>query len=346
MKPRTAIIFFSAGLGDALLLVPLIKKLKEKEFLVTGFFNSPMPCREMLENTQLLDEVIDVHSGGGQLLLSFKKRGAYDLAVLNYFGFNRRNLLLASAVAKQIVTNREPHSILATGLRSKIKFVQPRAQVHDAVQNLLLAECEQFDLSDLAIRQLSAPAFSLPPRYIALQVSSGNPQILYKNWPIAHWEQFLADLARSEPGAKLVLLGNEHDVKLAQQLEQKLGDQLISLASKTTITQAMQVLSHCDMFIGPDSGLMHLAAAFGKPTFTLWGASSEKLYGYEQFDASRHRCVRAAVDCFPCNAWQEPNLRKTHAPENCPDFACMKQLGPAEVSEAYFKFVSSLPDVR
>lgn len=305
-----------------------------------------MPCREMLENTRLLDEAIDVHSSGEQLLLSFKKRGAYDLAVLNYFGFNRRNLLIASAIAKKIVTNREPDNILAKGLRSKIKFVKPRAQVHDALQNLLLVECEEFDPSDLAIPRLTPPDFDLPARYIALQVSSGNPQIVYKNWPLAHWEQFLAELTRRKPEAKLVLLGNEHDVKPAERLKQKLGDRLICLANETTITQAMQVLSHCELFIGPDSGLMHLAAAFGKPTFTLWGASSEKLYGYEQFNASLHRCVRAATDCFPCNAWQEPNQRKTRAPESCPDFACMKQLGASEVSEEYFKFVSSLPNAR
>jgi ADP-heptose:LPS heptosyltransferase len=300
-----------------------------------------------MENTGLPDEVIDVHSRSGQLLLSLKNRAKYDLAVLNYFAFNRRNLLLATALAAEIVTNRKPEDFLARRLSRKLKFVTPRPRMHDALQNLLLIGEEKFELNDLAIPVAPAPPFDLPEKYIALQVSSGNPQILYKNWPLENWETFLAEIARQDDTVRFVLLGNGHDLPLAARLQQKLGKNLISLAGKTSITQAMQVLSHSRLFIGPDSGLMHLAVAYGKPTFTLWGASSEQLYGYEQFDARLHRCVRAATDCYPCNAWIGANQRRTKSPEDCPDFACMKQLPAAEVSGQYFKFVSSLPqDVR
>lgn len=343
MKTRKAIIFFSAGLGDALLLVPAIKNLKKEGYHVSGFFNSPMPCREMMENTGLLDELLDVHSGPGQLLLSLRKKNAYDLAVLNHFAFNRRNLLVASAIAAKIVTNKKTDDLLSRRMSGKISYIEPKGNVHDAVQNLLLTGQADFALSDLFIPALARPAFDLPARYTALQVSSGNPAIAYKNWPFENWLQLIALVQKQLPATRFVLLGNEHDLEFARKLQQRFGSTVISLAGKTSITQVMQVLSHCEMFLGTDSGLMHLAAALQKPTFSLWGPSSEKLYGYEQFDPQNHRCVRAATPCFPCNAWMDPNRTKARAPELCPDQACLKELRVQEVYQQYCKFVTSLP---
>jgi len=198
-------------------------------------------------------------------------------------------------------------------------------------------------LADLEIPAMPKPGFDLPNQYIALQVSSGNPDIAYKNWPLAQWMDFLARIISAHPEKQFVLLGNENDVVLAQKLKNEFGSKIISLVAQTTITQAMQVLSHASMFMGPDGGLMHLAVAFGKPTFTIWGPSSDILYGYQQFDPVLHQCVRLNLDCFPCNAWIEPNQVKTKDPALCPDHACLMQLSAQEVFNRFAKYVNSLP---
>jgi len=341
LKQKKAIIFFSAGLGDALLLIPLVKRLKEKDYLVSGFFNSAMPCREMMEHTGLLDEIIDAQNKTRQALFSLKKMGRYELAVLNFFATNKKNLLTASLLAGEIVSNRELNGIKNPEV--KINFIAPIKNVHDAEQNLLLVGEAGFKLADLQVTALERPSFDLPAKYTALQISSGNPGIFYKNWPVDHWMEFLALALVHEANRKFVLLGNESDIPLAQKLKQEFGAAVISLAGQTSIKQVMQVLSHAKMFVGLDGGLMHLAVAFGKPTFTIWGPSSEQLYGYEQFDPKMHKCVRMNLTCHPCNAWIEPNTSKTSAPELCPDHACLKQLGSKEVFDQFSEYLKSLP---
>lgn len=341
MKQKKAIIFFSAGLGDALLLIPLVKRLKLQGYLVSGFFNSAMPCRELMENTGLLNEVIDAQNKTRQALFSLKKMGRYELAVLNYFATHKKNLLTASLLAGEIISNRELNGIKNPGV--KINFITPVKKIHDAEQNLLLVGETGFELADLRIAVLEKPAFVLPGEYSTLQISSGNAGIFYKNWPLTHWMEFLALTLAKDPNRKFVLVGNESDIPLAGKLKEEFGASIISLAGQTTIKQVMQVLSHTKMFVGPDGGLMHLAVALNKPTFTIWGPSSEKLYGYEQFDPIMHKCVRLDLPCYPCNAWIDPNTSKTSAPELCPDHACMKQLGSKEVFDQFSTYLKSLP---
>lgn len=341
MNQKKAIVFFSAGLGDALLLIPMVKGLKAQGYRVAGLFNSDMPCAEMMRNTEVLDDIIDVKNKAQQAVLSLQKMKAYNLAVLNTFSGGRANFMTALAIAENVVTNAKHDTNNA-----KIKTISPLPGIHDAEQNLYLIGENNFKLEDLSIPSLT-PLAGLPQEYTALQVSSGNAKIAYKNWPLEHWMEFLALLFSNYKEKKLVLLGNKEDLPLAEKLQNKFGSSILSLAGKTTITEVMQVLSHCKLFIGLDGGLMHLAAAFGKPTFTLWGPSNEKLYGYEQFDPQMHRCVRSKQNCSPCNSWIEPNTLKTDAPENCPDNACMRELGSKEVFEAFGKYLNSIPqDVR
>ncbi len=343
MKQKKAIVFFSAGLGDALLLIPLIKRLKLQGYQVAGLFNSKMPCKELMQGTGLLNELIDVKNKIEQGLLSLKKAGHYDIAFLNYFAGNRKNLLTAAIIAKQISTNRKLNSSLTKSFAKKIKYIEPVKNMHDAEQNLLLAGEQNFILKDLEIPEAQKPNLNLPAEYIALQISSGNIEVAYKNWPFTHWTTFLKSLLEKYPKKQIVLLGNASDVAFATKLRKEFGEKIISLAGKTSITEAMQILSHCNLFIGLDGGLMHLAVAYNKPTFTIWGPSSEKLYGYQQFNATLHKCVRLNLTCFPCSAWINQNTTKAKEPELCPDHACMKQLGANEVFTQFIKYVSSLP---
>lgn len=330
-------MFFSAGIGDALLLIPAVKRLKKHGYMVSGFFNTPMPCAEVMLNTGLLDEIIDVKGKAQQALTALTKIRKYDLAILNSFACSRKNIITAKTIASRVVSN------CARSEEKGIEYIAATPGIHDAEQNLRLIGETGFLLPELFIPSLQPPAFNLPEKFIALQVSSGNPDIAYKNWPLANWMKFLSLFFLEFPQKKMVLLGNQNDLAAAQQLEKEFGSKIISLAGKTSISQAMQVLSNCKQFIGLDGGLMHLSAAFGKPTFTLWGPSSEKLYGYEQFDPQMHACVRLSLNCFPCNAWIEPNVSKTNDPAQCPDHACLTLLDPQEVFHRFKKYVTTLP---
>ena len=52
----------------------------------------------------------------------------------------------------------------------------------------------------------------------------------------------------------------------------------IDLVGQTDLLTCFSALKHARLFIGGDSGLMHLAAAAGAPTLGLFGPSDERLY--------------------------------------------------------------------
>jgi ADP-heptose:LPS heptosyltransferase len=343
LKQKKAIVFFSAGIGDAVLLIPLVKQLKSKGFWVTGLFNSKHPCEEIFNEISLLDEIIVCKSKLKQLALIFKSLFKYERAYINYFAAIRINLLTAVICSRQVYLNRKVNSFLFKLFSFKVNYVEPVNNIHDAQQNVnLLDSNTKASLSDfyVSFNDKKNRPFSYP--YIAIQISAGNNKQTYKNWPINYWISFLEMLLEQYPEKHLVLLGDKNEAEIAAKIIEKLGSKVNSLAGKTNITEVMNVLNQSELFIGLDGGLMHLAVALNKPTFSLWGPSSIILYGYEKF-SSLHKCVSLNLSCSPCSAWINANNTKATSPELCPDHVCMQQLLPHDVFNQFKDYINSLP---
>lgn len=81
------------------------------------------------------------------------------------------------------------------------------------------------------------------------------------------------------PHGRVVVLGAENERNLAQPVLASVRPaQRIDLVGKADLLIAFAVLHRCALFIGNDSGLMHLAAASGVPTLGLFGPSRPEHY--------------------------------------------------------------------
>lgn len=107
------------------------------------------------------------------------------------------------------------------------------------------------------------------------------------NWPGKQWpsERFAALAMRLIapdgllPNAKVLVLAAKHEQdQLYAVLRTVPDDKLITLFG-ADLRMAAACLQRASLFIGNDSGLMHLAAAVGVPTLGLFGPSNEKVYG-------------------------------------------------------------------
>lgn len=107
------------------------------------------------------------------------------------------------------------------------------------------------------------------------------------NWRGKQWRAaFFAELARRLtapdgilPGARIAVLAAGHErPQAAPVLASVPEDRRIDLVGIVNPLEAYAVLSRCALFIGNDSGLMHLAAAAGIPTLGLFGPSRERHY--------------------------------------------------------------------
>jgi ADP-heptose:LPS heptosyltransferase len=80
-------------------------------------------------------------------------------------------------------------------------------------------------------------------------------------------------------GGRLMVLGGPDDHTAAAPLMAAVsGSRRIDLVDREDLLVCYAALKRADLFIGNDSGLMHLAAAAGAPTLALFGPSDERLY--------------------------------------------------------------------
>lgn len=104
-----------------------------------------------------------------------------------------------------------------------------------------------------------------------------------KTWPLERFSRVCMRLLGPEgplKGGRLMVLGGPEDAKLAQGLKDVVPRKaFIDLAGKVDLVTAYACLKRARLFIGNDSGTMHLAAAAGAPTLGLFGPSDERLYG-------------------------------------------------------------------
>jgi ADP-heptose:LPS heptosyltransferase len=107
------------------------------------------------------------------------------------------------------------------------------------------------------------------------------------NWPCKQWpiERF-AELAKkltaadgSLTGASVVVIADAHEREQIRPLLQSIpSDRLVEIIGRDLLTVAA-CLKQCRLFVGNDSGLMHVAAAMGTPTLGLFGPGYEEIYG-------------------------------------------------------------------
>jgi len=104
-----------------------------------------------------------------------------------------------------------------------------------------------------------------------------------KTWPAERFALMAVQLMqKGQPFEKgrLLILGGPDDRRSAEPLRRSLPrERWIDLTGQADLLTAYACLKRARLFVGNDSGLMHLAAAAGAPTVGLFGPSDERLYG-------------------------------------------------------------------
>lgn len=318
-------MFFSAGVGDAILLVPLVNELKKQGYAVTGLFTSPFDCESIFKDTNLFDDIKIKKNKLLFVLFSVFNFRKYDAVFLNHFSFSKANLTLAAFLGKDVYTNYKGFTSAQSS--PAIHFMEPKAYTHDSLQNIFLINSSA-SLNELNFNlnyKTHKIDFNLPEKYIVIQASSANNKAPYKNWDVEKWLELFKHLQSTSPNSKLLLLGDNTELYLNEKINSSNHPHVISLIGKTTLNDVMEIIYRSQFYIGLDSGLMHIAAALNKPTFTIWGASNPVLYGYNWM-GDKHKVVSLNLSCAPCSSWLNPNTSRVSNPLACPDFKCIKDI--------------------
>ncbi len=106
-----------------------------------------------------------------------------------------------------------------------------------------------------------------------------------------------ADQLQRDYNLDVALLGSKDDQVLAQEVESLSSTKLTNLVGRTTLREAIGVIQRARIAVGPDTGLMHIAAAVCTPVISLWGATSPQRtgpYGYGEL------VLQGRAPCVPC----------------------------------------------
>ena len=142
--------------------------------------------------------------------------------------------------------------------------------------------------------------------------------------PAKKWfpERFssVADRLADGFSAQIVLFGSSEDNDTAATVQARAKYPMFDLTGKTSLKEAMALMSRCRLFISNDSGLMHVAAALGVPTVAIFGSTNPATTSPP---GQNNIIIYKDVACSPC--------LKTDCPT---DFQCMGLIGVDDVYEA------------
>lgn len=105
---------------------------------------------------------------------------------------------------------------------------------------------------------------------------SGGHSIL-KQWPL---ERFAA-LGRwlvAERGCRVLVVGGPGEEALGRALEEQIGWGAVDLVGQTTLRQMAALIQRSQLYVGNDSGPLHIASAVGCPVIALFGSSCTHRY--------------------------------------------------------------------
>lgn len=127
---------------------------------------------------------------------------------------------------------------------------------------------------DGRVRALVLPELplDLPEKYIAVVIGG---TYATKRPDFDQWQTLLTGLRTL--GLPIVLLGGPEEAGVGESLEQPLGSGVKNYSGYYSVLQSLVAVRDAEVVVTGDTGLMHAAANFGRPTVSLWGGTHPTL---------------------------------------------------------------------
>jgi len=324
--------------GDAILALPALRAVRARCSDAQISIVAKPYVVDLYRGQGICDELIPydskgIHQGwqGRESLASELRFKKFDVALLLQNAFDAAWLAWRAGIPKRIGYARDGRSLLLTDAiavpkigeiaahekfyylellkragwledyedEKQIRLLVPDAQKHRAMQQLVEAGSR--------------------PDATRIAVGAGASYGSAKCWPPDRFAQALNDFAL-RIDADIVLFGTPQESAVSAAITKDLQRSPVDLVGKTSIAELPALLSQCQVFLGNDSGAMHVAAAVGLPVVAVFGPTDPE--GTAPV-TPRARIVQQKPYCSPCF------LRR------CPtDHRCMLAVTPGMVAEA------------
>jgi lipopolysaccharide heptosyltransferase II len=335
--------------GDAIMALPALRAVRSRFPDAEIAILARPYVADIYRGQQICDRLIPYDPRGDHAGLSGRERLAaelrsqkFDLALLLQNAFAAAWLTWRAAIPQRIGYARDGRSLLLT----RAVPVPKRGEIpaHEQFYYLeLIRRTGWLDTSgeEKCISLKLAPglqeqaenrllAAGSRPKVLRVAIGAGASYGSAKCWPPEKFAD-VANRLTTQFDADIILFGTPAEGTVSSAIAAGMRRQPIDLTGKTAIADLPALLSQCHLFIGNDSGAMHVAAAVGLPVVAVFGPTDP-----EGTAPVTPRCtvIQEKPYCSPCF------LRR------CPtDHRCMTRVTPDAV-EAAARFWLASPEVR
>ena len=332
---RNILIIKLRYIGDVLLATPTVRAIKaaQPDVRVTMMVNRG--TEDVLSGNPDVDEILVLDKGSleaqGRLIAGLRRR-RFDTVIDLTDGDRSAFLSWVSGAPVRIGFNDEhrwrgkwyTHVVQSlSGIQHRIdrdldalKPMSIQAGLKDLV---LRVTPEEVDSADQLLDQLGVQ------RSQSMVILQPGARYWFKAWPPERYAE-LADRLTSQYGCHVLIGGSSADLDLAQQIRQMAKSRPTIMAGRTTIKQFAAIAKRSVLFVGSDSGAMHIAAAVGTSVVALFGPSNPREWGPRGGPAE---ILYKEIDCRICF---HPTC--TRGEENC-----MRRISVEEVIAAAQKLL-------
>jgi heptosyltransferase-2 len=315
-------------IGDAVMSQPLLAELARRgERLCVGALPWVAPVYRAMPEAH---EVIELPFAHGRLDLAARRaiaatlRGRFDSAYVLPNSIKSALLPWLARIPRRVGYHGEGRWLLLTERRPNQAGRPPMVQYYYA-------------LSGAPPRDAGRPRLALDAAAIAAAAGNAGLEVRRywvfapgaeygpaKRWPAGHYAT-LARALHQRDGLPVVLLGSGKEAALADEVAALAGDACRVLAGRTSLDDAIALIAGGRGMVSNDSGLMHIAAAFGVAQAAVFGSTSPE---HTPPHNPRARVVwlkdELGLDCMPCF---DRECRFGH-------YRCLTEVSPARVQRA------------
>ncbi len=317
-------------IGDLVFSLPVLKALKEA-WPDAEIHSVIKPyLKGLLADSPFVDEIFTREDGlAAKLNLAVKIRNnGYDLIISLA---RSQEAMLITAVSRAGIKAGFVHFPWDVSLDVKETVAGHNCWINNArLLHKLGVKTDKDDYVGLLVVKDAHEIPELPEKYVVISAGASRRRLM-KAWDEEKFAELIVSL-HGEYGLVPVLVGAGDTLECNRLIRQYVtqGDrsvETLDLTGSLGLRELYTLLAQASLFVGIDSGVMHLASAADVPVVALFGPTDPDYVG-PQNDQSIVVCEKKK--CVPCY------LNRT-----CADVDCMRDLGVDKVMDACRKLMET-----
>jgi ADP-heptose:LPS heptosyltransferase len=305
---KILVVRFSS-IGDIVLTTPVVRMLK-KQLNAQVHYLTKSSYVSLLKNNPYIDSVYQIDNSISEVIADLKKE-KYDYVIDLHSNLRTQILKFRLGMPAKSFNKLNMEKFMLTNFKlDKMPKIHIVDRYLETVKHLGVKNDNQgLDFFLSANDKLDISIF--PKNYIVFVIGGQHATKILPN------EKIISIIKKvNKP---VLLIGGPEDAHKGEEIA-KACDKVVNTCGKYSILQSASLVQQATMVITHDTGMMHIAAAFNKKIYSVWGNTVPEfgMYPYLESEQSKRIEVKG-LNCRPCSKIGYDKCPKGH-------FKCMQEI--------------------